>query len=79
MTYATRANGRRAAHERSKQKDLNELDLEFTQILLPVQTLRSLSVTCKEGRKVVDQQFWRDTVDNATMRCDFILQIDENH
>jgi len=57
MTYATRANGRRAAHERSKQKDLNELDLEFTQILLPVQTLRSLSVTCKEGRKVVDQQF----------------------
>jgi len=57
MTYATRANGRRAAHERSKQKDLNELDPEFTQILLPVQTLRSLSVTCKEGRKVVDQQF----------------------
>ena len=79
MTYATRANGRRAAHERSKQKDLNELDPEFTQILLPVQTLRSLSVTCKEGRKVVDQQFCRDTVDNATMSCDFILQIDENH
>ena len=57
MTYATRANGRRVAHERSKQKDLNELDPEFTQILLPVQTLRSLSVTCKEGREVVDQQF----------------------
>lgn len=38
MKCATRANGRRAAQEQRKQKDLNELPLQFTQIfqLIPV-------------------------------------------
>ena len=53
MKCATWANGRRATHEQRKQKDLNELPPQFTQIFSfqYTQTLRSLSVTCKDAEK----------------------------
>jgi hypothetical protein len=48
MTYATWANGKRAA-----QKELNELPPQFTQFLTSstTDTARSLSVTCKDANK----------------------------
>ena len=76
MKCATWANGRRATHEQRKQKDLNELPPQFTQIFSfqYTQTLRSLSVTCKDAEK--KRKLWinnfRETL-SIMQRCAAIL------